>query len=108
MVGPRQPGPDPTSAVDVHHREDDLLDLRSDLDRIAEERAHHETELVHGHARQVRRGQLPLHRRPVFPLAEGADATVHEHRATDRARVTSRELERDHRPPRVPGDEGPA
>ena len=96
---------DPSVAIDVHHRDHDLLDLRRDLDRFAEERPDHPAELLDGHAGEMRWSQPLLRGRPVHLSAERADAAVHEHGAPDHTGPSSRELERHRRAPRVTDDD---
>ena len=102
----REPRPDAAAAIDVHHGQDHVLDLRRDLDRISEEGPDHPAELLDGHPGETRRCQPFLRRRPVHRVAWRAQSAVHEDRPADEPRMTRGELEGHRRSPRVTGHDG--
>ena len=92
----------------MHHGQDDLLDLRRDLDRAPRNVRIIPRNSLDRHPGQARRRQLLLHRGPVHRPAERVEATVDEHRPHDGTRMTSGELEGDRCAPGMPHDGGPA
>ena len=108
VVRPGEPRPDAAAAIDVHHGQDDVFDLRRDLDRPAEEGSDHPAELLDRHPGEPRRRQLLLHGRPVHRLAERAEPAVHEDRRADRTRMACGELEGHRRAPRMTRHDRPS